>query len=64
MNMMKLSTVFLKRAEHTSFSRGISEKNSAEDGSICYIIGITKAIRAKINKGDGDQVHVIIKERE
>ena len=45
-------------------SRGISEKNSAEDGSICYIIGITKAIRAKINKGDGDQVHVIIKERE
>ena len=35
-----------------------------EDGSVCYIIGITKAIRAKINKGDGDQVHVIIKERE
>ena len=32
--------------------------------SVCYIIGITKAIRAKINKGDGDQVHVIIKERE
>lgn len=25
-----------------------------EDGSVCYIIGITKAIRAKINKGDGD----------
>lgn len=35
-----------------------------EDGSVCYIIGITKAIRAKINKGDGDQVHVIINERE
>ena len=35
-----------------------------EDGSVCYIIGITKAIRAEINKGDGDQVHVIIKERE
>ena len=35
-----------------------------EFGTICYIIGITKAIRAKINKGDGDQVHVIIKERE
>ena len=34
-----------------------------EDGSVCYIIGITKAIRAKINKGDGDQVHVIIKGR-
>ena len=35
-----------------------------EDGSICYIIGITKAIREKINKGDGDPVHVIIRERE
>ena len=35
-----------------------------EDGSVCYIIRITKAIRAEINKGDGDQVHVIIKERE
>ena len=64
MNMMKSSTVYRKRAARMSFFRGISEKNSAEDGSICYIIGITKAIRAKINKGDGDQVHVIIKERE
>ena len=35
-----------------------------EDGSICYIIGITKAIRAKIGKGDGDTVHVVIEERE
>ena len=35
-----------------------------EGGSVCYIIGITKAIRSKINKGDGDRVHVIIKERE
>ena len=61
---MKSSTVSRKRAARMSFSRGISEKNSAEDGSICYIIGITKAIRAKINKGDGDRVHVIIRERE
>ena len=35
-----------------------------EDGSICYIIGIKKAIRAKIGKGDGDTVHVVIEERE
>ena len=34
-----------------------------EDGSICHIIGITKAIRAKIGKGDGDTVHVVIEER-
>lgn len=35
-----------------------------EDGSVCYIIGITKAIRTKINKGDGDCVHVMIQERK
>lgn len=34
-----------------------------EDGSICYIIGITKAIRMKLNKTDGDLVHVVIHER-
>ena len=35
-----------------------------EDGPICHIIGITKAIRAKIGKGDGDTVHVVIEERD
>lgn len=34
-----------------------------EDGSICYIIGIRKDIRKKINKGPGDEVDVIIVER-
>ena len=34
------------------------------DGSVCYIIGITKAIRTKLGKGDGDCVHVVIQERE
>lgn len=34
-----------------------------EDGSICYIIGIRKDIRAKIGKLPGDQVHVTITER-
>jgi len=36
-------------------------KNS--DGSICYIIGIRKDIRAKIGKQAGDVVRVTIKER-
>ena len=34
------------------------------DGSICYIIGILKDIRAKIGKQPEDCVHVVIKERE
>ena len=33
------------------------------DGSICYIIGITKDIRVKIGKQAGDIVRVTIKER-
>lgn len=35
-----------------------------EDGSICYIIGLRKDIRAKIGKQPGDTVQVTIKERE
>ncbi|MDD4494730.1 MAG: DUF1905 domain-containing protein [Eubacteriales bacterium] len=34
------------------------------DGSVCYIIGIRKDIRAKIGKQAGDTVEVIIKERD
>ena len=30
------------------------------DGSICYVIGILKAIRNRLGKGDGDSVHVVI----
>ena len=33
------------------------------NGSICYIIGIRKDIRAKINKQPGDIIKVTIKER-
>ncbi|NYB75234.1 DUF1905 domain-containing protein [Sedimentibacter hydroxybenzoicus DSM 7310] len=36
-------------------------KNS--DGSVCYIIGLRKDIRAKIDKQPGDRVKVTIKER-
>ena len=33
-----------------------------EDGSICYIIGINKDIRKKLNKETGDSILVEIKE--
>jgi hypothetical protein len=33
-----------------------------EDGSICYIIGILKEIRKKINKQAGDTVEVVVNE--
>jgi len=33
------------------------------DGSVCYIIGLRKDIRAAIDKQPGDIVHVTIKER-
>jgi len=33
------------------------------DGSICYIVGILKDIRAKIGKQFGDTVHVTLTER-
>ena len=31
-----------------------------EDGSVCYLIGILKAIRNRLGKGEGDSVHVVI----
>lgn len=34
------------------------------DGSICYIIGVRKAIRAKLGKGNGDTIHVRIEPAE
>jgi hypothetical protein len=30
------------------------------DGSVCYIIGVLKAIRNKLNKHDGDTIRVVI----
>lgn len=35
-----------------------------EDGSVCYIIGVPKAIRNKINKQCNDLIHIVIQERE
>lgn len=37
-------------------------KNS--DGSICYIIGVLKSIRDKLNKQPGDHIKVTITEKE
>ena len=34
-----------------------------ENGDICYVIGVLKAIRKKLGKKDGDMVHVVIMER-
>ena len=33
------------------------------DGSVCYILGVVKAIRTALGKGEGDPIHVIITER-
>lgn len=35
-----------------------------EDGTVCYIIGLRKDIRAKIGKQPGDKVFITIRERE
>ena len=34
------------------------------DGSVCYIIGVLKAIRQQLGKAEGDTVHVTIEARE
>lgn len=34
-----------------------------QDGSVCYVIGVRKDIRAKIGKHPGDSVRVTIRER-
>lgn len=31
-----------------------------EDGSVCYIIGVLKSIRSRLNIRDGDKVNVVI----
>ena len=34
------------------------------DGNVCYLIGLLKAIRKQLRKGDGDSIHVVIRERK
>ena len=33
------------------------------DGSVCYIIGVLKAIRRQLGKVDGDVLRVVVEER-
>ena len=42
----------------------IIQKVPDQDGSVCYIIGIRKDIRAKIGKQPGDMVKVTVLEGE
>ena len=35
-----------------------------ENGHVCYVIGLLKSIRNRLNKGNGDSVYVVIRERE
>ena len=35
-----------------------------ENGNVCYLIGLLKAIRKQLQKSDGDSVHVVIQERK
>ena len=35
-----------------------------ENGAICYIIGVLKAIRKQLNRTDGDLIHTVITERK
>ena len=34
------------------------------DGTVCYVIGVRKAIREKLGKGEGDTLHVVIEPAE
>ena len=34
------------------------------DGSICYVLGVLKAIRQRLGKTDGDTLHVTVDLRE
>ena len=34
------------------------------DGSVCYVIGVRKAIREALGKGAGDTLHVVIEPAE
>lgn len=38
---------------------GVKDAN----GNVCFIIGLLKAIRARLEKGDGDSIHVVVREK-
>ena len=59
-------TYFNNRREAADMSQKVYEYESVknEDGSICYIIGIRKDIRARIGKQPGDRVHVTVAQQQ
>ena len=34
------------------------------DGSVCFVIGVLKTIRSKLDKHDGDVIHAVIETNE
>ena len=49
---------------HATFDGEPYDGQVVKMGTPCHIIGIRKDIRAKINKQEGDTIHVTLKERE
>ena len=55
---LKVSATF----DHINYDGSIVNMGiKNHDGSICYIIGITKAIRSQLGKQAGDKIKVTIK---
>ena len=52
-----------KYNEQKSKASESSPEKKDENGEICYVIGVLKAIRKKLGKKDGDTIHVVITER-
>ncbi len=55
---------------HASFD-GVSYDRSVvnmglknEDGSVCYVLGVRKAVRQQLGKADGDTIRVAVEIRE
>jgi uncharacterized protein YdhG (YjbR/CyaY superfamily) len=59
---VKVRATFDGQARYDGSVVNMGVKN--EDGSVCYIIGVRKDIRAEIGKQIGDTVRVAIRERE
>ena len=56
------SSIAREKISHGANVVNMGVKNP--DGSVCYITGVLKTIRSKLNKHDGDTIHVVIEEKE
>ena len=61
-SLEEMRTLFIYVVDHTN--EECLNVPRDEEGNVCYLIGLIKAIRKQLNKGDGDHVHVIIRERK